>query len=276
MTDSSAEQSIRYEVADGIASITIDAVDTGNSLDALMRDRLTERLEWASADLAVRAVVLRAEGDRHFCTGANLAGPRQPAPPVPPGAPERTVGDAARLVRRGWQRLIGAVLDCEKPVVAAVQGTAAGAGAHLVLASDLVVMAESAKLVEVFVRRGILPDAGGAYLLPRTVGPQLAKELLFLADDLPAARCGELGVANRVVPAEELDATVAELAGRLAAAPTKALGLTKWLVNRSFESDRRTAFDEEAMAQDLLTASGDFDEGLAAFRERRRPEFRGW
>jgi 2-(1,2-epoxy-1,2-dihydrophenyl)acetyl-CoA isomerase len=145
-----------------------------------------------------------------------------------------------------------------------------------VLACDLVVMADNAKLVEVFVKRGILPDAGGAYLLPRIVGPQIAKELMFLADDVPAERCGALGIANRVVPAAALDESVDELAGRLAQAPTKALGLTKWLINRSFESDRHTAFDEEAMSQDLLTASSDFDEGLAAFRDRRSPEFKGW
>jgi len=272
----SVEELIRYSVADGVATITIDAVDQGNSLNGMMRDHLADRFDWASADLAVRVVVLTAAGDRHFCTGANLGGPQPPGPELPEGAPRPAMGDTARMIRRGWQRLVCSILDCEKPVIAAVNGTAAGGGAQLVLAADLVVMAEHAKLVEVFVRRGILPDAGGAYLLPRIVGPQIAKELMFLADDVPAERCQQLGIANRVVPGADLAATVDELAGRLATSPTKALGLTKWLLNRSFESSRQTALEEEAVAQELLMSSQDFREGLDAFRERRAPEFRGW
>ena len=267
---------LTYALADGVATITIDAVDAGNSLTASMRDGLTDMIEWASSDHHVRAIVLTGAGERHFCTGANLGGPQLPAPARPEGAPARLLGDGSRMIRRGWQRLVSSILDSEKPVVARVNGTAAGGGAHLVLACDLVVMADTAKLVEVFVRRGILPDAGGAYLLPRIVGPQITKELMFLADDVSASRCGELGIANRVVPAAELDGTVAELTGRLAQAPTKAIGLTKWLVNRSFESSRHTAFEEEAAAQEWLMASEDFQEGIAAFRERRSPEFKGW
>jgi 2-(1,2-epoxy-1,2-dihydrophenyl)acetyl-CoA isomerase len=276
MSDTPTDELIRYEVADGVARITINDPGRGNALTADMRDELADRLDWASADLGVRVVVLTGAGERHFCTGANLAGPQKPGPERPEGAPDRAMGDAARMIRRGWQRLVASILDCEKPVVASVNGTAAGGGAQLVLACDLVVMAENAKLVEVFVKRGIIPDAGGAYLLPRVVGPQITKELMFLADDVPAARCAELGIANRVVAADALVAETDALAARLASGPTKAYALTKWLVNRSFESSRHTAFEEEAMMQDLLTASGDFGEGLAAFRERRDPEFKGW
>jgi 2-(1,2-epoxy-1,2-dihydrophenyl)acetyl-CoA isomerase len=268
---------IRTEVDDaGVARITIDRPEAGNSLTAAMRDRLTETFEELSANLGVRAIVLTGAGERHFCTGAGLGGAQKPEPARPEGAPDRALGDVARLVRRGWQRLVASILDCEKPVVAAVNGTAAGGGANLVLACDLVVMADSARLIEVFVQRGIIPDAGGCYLLPRIVGLQRAKELMFLGDDLPAAACETWGIANRVVPAGELRATVDELAARLAAGPTKAIGMTKWLVNRSHESGRHTAFDEEAYAQELVTATADMAEGIAAFGERRSPRFTGW
>jgi 2-(1,2-epoxy-1,2-dihydrophenyl)acetyl-CoA isomerase len=267
---------IRVDAGGPIARVTIARPDAGNSLTSEMRDHLAEVFEELSGTLGVRAIVLTGAGDRHFCTGAGLGGAQRPAPARPEGAPDRALGDIARLIRQGWQRLITSILDCEKPVIAAVNGTAAGGGANLVLACDLVVMAESAKLIEVFVTRGIIPDAGGCYLLPRVVGPQRAKEIMFLGDALSAADCARYGIANRVVPAADLEATVDELAGRLAAGPSKAIAMTKWLVNRSFESSRHTAFEEEAYAQELVTATADMAEGIAAFGERRDPEFKGW
>jgi 2-(1,2-epoxy-1,2-dihydrophenyl)acetyl-CoA isomerase len=267
---------IRTTVEDGIARVTIDRVDAGNSLTAEMRDHLADTFDELSATLGVRVVVLTGAGDRHFCTGAGLGGAQKPEPPRPEDAPDRALGDVSRLIRRGWQRLVASVLDCEKPVIAAVNGTAAGGGANLVLACDLVVMADTAKLIEIFVRRGIIPDAGGAYLLPRIVGPQRTKELMFLGDELAAADCERWGIANRVVPAADLGQTVDELAVRLAAGPSKAIAMTKWLVNRSHESSRHAAFEEEAYAQELVTATADMAEGIRAFGERRTPDFRGW
>jgi 2-(1,2-epoxy-1,2-dihydrophenyl)acetyl-CoA isomerase len=186
------------------------------------------------------------------------------------------VGDAARLIRNGWQRLICAVLDCEKPVIAAVNATAAGGGMHLALACDLVMAAEEATFISVFVRRGIAPDAGGAYLLPRLVGPQKAKELFFFGDDLPAREAERIGVVNRVVPADRLLDEAGAWAERLAAGPTRAIAMAKSLTNRSLESDRATALWDESVAQELVTGAEDCREGLAAFAERRSPEFKGW
>ncbi|HEX7134981.1 MAG TPA: enoyl-CoA hydratase-related protein, partial [Iamia sp.] len=228
----------------------------------------------ASTDLATRAVVVTATG-KAFCTGADLRASRTAAV-RPEGAPERAVGDVGRTIRDGAQRLIAAVLDCEVPVIAAVNGTAAGIGAHLAFACDLVLAADTARFIEVFVRRGIVPDGGGAYLLPRLVGPQRAKELMFFGDAVAAADAERIGLVNRVVPADELEATAAEWAARLAAGPTRALALTKALVNRSLETDRAGAFADEALAQELTMHTDDAQEGIAAFVERRDPTYRGW
>ncbi|MGC0331283.1 2-(1,2-epoxy-1,2-dihydrophenyl)acetyl-CoA isomerase [Streptomyces sp. SAI-170] len=191
------------------------------------------------------------------------------------GDRERVAGDVARTLRLGAQRLIAAVLDCEKPVIAAVNGVAAGLGAHLALACDLVLAAESARFIEVFVRRGLVPDAGGAYLLPRLIGPQRAKELMFFGDALTAPDAERLGLVNRVVPDDELPATAREWAARLAAGPTRTLALTKQLVNASLDTDRATAFAAEAAAQEINLTTADAQEGLASFAQRRTPRFTG-
>jgi 2-(1,2-epoxy-1,2-dihydrophenyl)acetyl-CoA isomerase len=260
---------------EGVLWLTINRPDAGNALTHDVRSALVKQFQRASADLAVRAVVLTAAGEKQFCTGADLRS-RPPAPPRPEDAPDRSPGDVSRMIRTGWQRLIRSILDCEKPVLAAVNGTTAGGGVHLALACDLVIASENARFIEVFVRRGIAPDAGGAYLLTRLVGPQKAKELMFFGRDLPAAEAERIGLVNRVVPLVELEKTAADWARDLAAAPTKALWVTKWLVNRALESDRDTALTEEAWGQEMVQTSADAAEGMRAFAERRSPEFRGW
>ncbi len=275
VADETEAPPVRRRLEDGVAWITLDRPEAGNAITAAMRDQIIVWLEEASADLAVRVVVLTGAGEKGFCTGADLRS-SGPGPARPAGAPDRAVGDAARLIRTGWQRLISAVLDCEKPVIAAVNATAAGGGMHLALACDLVLAAEEAKFIEVFVRRGIAPDAGGAYLLPRLIGPQRAKELFFFGDDVPAVEAERLGLVNRVVPRSELLTLAGEWAARLASGPTRAISVAKHLTNRSFESDRATAFREEAVAQELVTGTADCAEGLAAFAGRRPPVFQGW
>jgi 2-(1,2-epoxy-1,2-dihydrophenyl)acetyl-CoA isomerase len=265
---------VRHRVEDGVAWITLDRPDVGNAITADQRNRMIDLLEQASADLAVRAVVITATG-KAFCTGADLRTSAAPAA-RPEGAPDIATGDVSRLIRSGAQRLISAILDCEVPVIAAVNGTAAGIGAHIAFACDLVVAADSARFIEVFVRRGIVPDGGGAYLLPRLIGVQKTKELMFFGDSVAAADAAAMGLVNKVVPAEELEVAAGEWATRLAQGPTRALALTKALVNRSLESTRAAAFADEAGAQELAMTSGDAQEGVAAFKERRDPTYRGW
>jgi 2-(1,2-epoxy-1,2-dihydrophenyl)acetyl-CoA isomerase len=275
--ETSVEDLITREVRDdGVAVVTINDPENGNALTGEMRDHLADTFDELSGSLRVRSIVLTGAGPKHFCTGANLRGARADDPDRPADAPTPAGGDVARMIRRGWQNLVRSVLDCEKPVVGAANGTAAGGGANLLLACDLVVMAESARLIEVFVRRGIMPDAGGAYLLPRIVGLPRAKEILFLGGDVTAAECERYGIANRVVPdGDALDGAL-DYAARLATGPTRAIAMTKWLVNRSMESSRHTAFEEEAYAQELVQHTSDAGEGVAAFRERREVNFRGW
>jgi 2-(1,2-epoxy-1,2-dihydrophenyl)acetyl-CoA isomerase len=277
MTPSGADRDAQVlrQIDDGVCWITLNRPEAGNAITAAMRNQMVEWLEEASADLAVRAVVLTGAGEKGFCTGADLRS-QEPGPPRPEGAPDRPVGEAARLVRMGWQRLITAVLDCEKPVVAAVNATAAGGGMHLALACDLVLAAEEAAFIAVFVRRGIAPDAGGAYLLPRLIGIQRAKELFFFGDELPAREAERLGLVNRVVPRSELHDLARQWAGRLASGPTRAIAAAKYLTNRSLESDRAAALWDEAVAQELVVGTEDCREGLRAFAERREPTFRGW
>ena len=258
----------------GVLWLTLNRPDAANAVTPDQRDRLIELLEDASGRLEVRAVVITATG-KHFCTGADLRQSR-PGPVRPEGVPELVIGDVARMILGGAQRLITAVVDCEKPVIGAINGTAAGIGAHLALACDLVVAVEEARFIEVFVRRGLVPDGDGAWLLPRRIGLQKAKEMMFFGDAVSAAEAEQLGLVNRVVPADELEKVAGEWAARLASGPTRSIGLTKALLNRSLDSDRATAFREEALAQELNMQTHDANEGVDAFKERRDPDYLGW
>jgi 2-(1,2-epoxy-1,2-dihydrophenyl)acetyl-CoA isomerase len=256
---------------DGVCRITIDRPDVGNSLSPLARDTLTAAFERAHDDSAVRAVLLAATGERHFCAGAGLAPQSSQAQ-----AAQKRPGDIARMLQNGWQRLVSSILDCDKPVVAAVRGTAAGAGASLVLACDLVVMSAEARLVEAFVHRGILPDSGAIHLLTRIVGLRKASELLMLGEPVDALTCERLGLVNRVAAPDDTEAVAEELAGRLAVGPTVMLGLTKRLLSVSSESGRDRAFEQEAWAQEVVSRTADLQEGLQSFAQRRKPRFQGF
>ncbi|MEU3544896.1 enoyl-CoA hydratase/isomerase family protein [Streptomyces paromomycinus] len=285
-----ADSLILHTTDNAVLWITLNRPAALNALTWDQRERVIALLSDASADPAVRAVVVTGTG-KGFCAGADLRGgpvggrPDNDGPdngrPDNDGSDsgaspsERVAGDVARMLRRGAQRLVTAVLDCEKPVLAAVNGTAAGLGAHLALACDLVVAAESATFIEVFARRGLVPDGGGAYLLPRLVGPQRAKELLFFGDAVTATDAERMGLVNRVVPDAGLEKAARDWAERLATGPTRAFALTKQLVNASLDGDRGAALAAEAAAQEINMTTADAREGVASFVERRRPTYRG-
>ena len=279
-----SESGILVEVDDGVARITINRPERRNALDTGSRDALLAALDSARADAGVRAVLLTGAGDA-FCSGADLSGgggrsdtpttsaPAPPSPsPSPPGIDSRAVNET---LRSGSQRLIRTLWEFDKPTVAAVAGPAAGMGAHLALACDLVVMAEGARLIEVFARRGLVVDAMGAFLLPRLIGLGRAKQLILLADDLGAEQALDWGLAQLVTSRVALLDEAGAWAQRLAKGPTRALGLSKTLLNRSLESSLDQSLLDEAMAVALNTSSADLREGMVAFMERRPPQFIG-
>jgi 2-(1,2-epoxy-1,2-dihydrophenyl)acetyl-CoA isomerase len=276
-----ANEEIKFGVEDGILRITLNRPEMGNAVTQDQRRQLAEWIERANEDHSIRCVVIGATG-RFFCTGADLSAPSAPSAAAAAvdtsseGRPERIVGDTRRMMMRGAIATVNSILDCEKPVIAAVQGTAAGIGCHIAFACDLVVAAESAKFIEVFARRGLAVDGLGSWLLPRLIGLQRAKELVLLADDVSAQRALEIGLVTRVVPDDELDKTVDELAHRLASGPTKAHTVNKWLLNRSLDVDRHTLAGDEAWIVDVMGNTSDTEEGVASFRERRPPNFRGF
>jgi 2-(1,2-epoxy-1,2-dihydrophenyl)acetyl-CoA isomerase len=248
--------------------ITLNRPEMMGAMSNDMRAAILERLVAARTDLDVRAVVITGRG-KGFCSGADLS--------RPPGTPEpaRTVGATRETLRTGMQVLLKAIWELEKPVIAAVNGTAAGLGAHLAFVCDLIIAAEGARFIEVFVRRGIAMDAVGGFLLPRVMPLAKAKELVFLGDAMTAEEALALGIVNKVVPGEQLEATAREWAERVAQGPTFAIGASKRLLNRGTETGLESCRELEADLQSLVIGSEDADEGMKAFRERRTPTFRG-
>ena len=269
------DEQVRLEYRGAVAWIIIDRPEAGNALTPPCRDRVRDILNGLNTSHRARAVVITGADDRFFCTGADLRH-SYGDPDRSPEVPERIVGDARRMMLDGQHSLFAALLDCDVPVVAAVNGTAAGMGAHLALACDLVVAGDRAKFVEVFARRGLVPDALGPWLLPRIIGVRRTMELFLLAEDLPADKAHEFGLVNRVVPHNEVQAAAAEWAQRLADGPSRSFALTKWLVNRSLDTDRSTMAHEEAAAVELNAGTEDAAEGVTAFQQRRPPEWKGY
>jgi 2-(1,2-epoxy-1,2-dihydrophenyl)acetyl-CoA isomerase len=254
---------LRVEIDGRVATLTLDRPESLNALTVPVKIALREALESLARDRSVRAVVLTGAG-RAFCAGQDLAEREQP--------------DAAPLdveVRERYNPIIRALRSMGQPVIAAVNGVAAGAGASLALACDLRIAAEEARFVLAFGRIGLVPDSGATWFLPRIVGPAKAAELALVGDSVDAAEALRLGLVSRVVPGDRLMAESRALADRLAEGAPLALSLTKEALQRSPTIDLDQALEGEAKLQGIAGASADHAEGLAAFREKRAPGFTG-
>jgi 2-(1,2-epoxy-1,2-dihydrophenyl)acetyl-CoA isomerase len=249
-------------VTDGVLTLTLNRPEVLNAITPALLDEVTESLRAAAAGGSVRAVVITGAG-RGFCSGQDLRA----------AAGEGGL-DVGAVLSDHYTPAIRAIRSMDQPVIAAVNGVAAGAGFSLALACDLRIAAESATFVQAFVRIGLIPDLASTYFLPRLIGPARAAELTMLGETVDAARALELGIVNRVVPDAELAATAAELAGRLARGP-RSIGLTKRALDVSLENDLETQLGVEERLQTEATTTSDFAEGLRAFLEKRRATFTG-
>ena len=252
----------------GVLRLVLDRPDKRNAIDDGMMAGLVDAIDAANRDEAVRAILLTGAGD-HFCGGADIVARNTPTGERP------RVGSIQRRVPSLAHRLVPLVCEVQVPVVCAVRGYCAGIGLHLAVAADFTVAASDATFWEPFAQRGFTPDSGGTWLVPRRVGPVRARELLLLGRRLSGEEAAAWGLIHGAVAPEEVDAQAAAILDQLAAGPTVALGLTKWLLHEGEARSMDEQLADEAFALELSSRSEDFREGFAAFREKRSPDFKG-
>ena len=258
-------QTLRFELADNVARVTFNRPDAANAMNLQMAKDLLEVGIECDENPEVRSVLLRSVG-RMFCAGGDLASFAKAGDALPRNLKEMTVYLHAAITRlaRG-----------SAPVIAAVQGPAAGAGFSVACAADLVVASEQAVFTMAYTRAGLTPDGSSTYFLPRLLGRHRTLELILTNRTLSAAEAQEWGLVNEVVPADELDARAEKLAKQLACGPTWAFGAAKELVMRSFSEDLESQMEFESQAIANAARTEDAAEGIAAFFEKRRATFRG-
>nr|WP_203953679.1 enoyl-CoA hydratase-related protein [Planotetraspora mira] len=259
------EMSVGYEVEQAVATVTLDRPDAMNSLTAAMKGELLAALRRAAADGSVRAVLLTGAG-RAFCAGQDL---REHADNLESGL------GLANTVREHYNPIVLTITSMDKPVVAAVNGVAAGAGASLAFACDFRVASERAKFAMAFTGIGLGPDSGASWTLQRLVGPAVARELLLLGDAVDAARALELGLVTKVVPGDDVVPAARDLALRLAQGPTLAYAATRRALDFAASHSLSDALDLEAGLQDECAATADHLAATKAFLSRERPRFEG-
>jgi 2-(1,2-epoxy-1,2-dihydrophenyl)acetyl-CoA isomerase len=256
-------------LADGVLRVRLDRPTLRNAINDTMMAAFIDAIDAAGRDEAVRVIAISGSGD-HFCGGADIVARNAGGESKKPRA-----GSIQRRLPSQAHRLLPLLCSVQVPVVCAVQGWAAGIGMQIATAADFTVTAEDARYWEPFSSRGFTPDSGATWLLPRAVGPSRARELLLLGRELSGAEAVEWGIAHRAVPADEVADTAEELAAKVAGGPTVALGLTKWLLYAGASAPLDEQLRNEGFAMELSSRSEDFREGLAAFKERRTPEFKG-
>ena len=256
-----AYETIRYAEEGGIATITLDRAEVMNALNRAMRAEITAAVTGAAA--SARVIVLTGAG-RAFCSGQDLADPS-------------LAGDAdvGRMLEEEYEPMLRAIVAAPVPVIAAVNGTAAGAGANLALAADVVIAAESASFIQAFTRIGLIPDAGGTWILPRTVGFARAMGAALFADRITARQAAEWGMIWECVPDDAFATYWQARAAALAAGPAQALARVKQAIRASSGNGLEAQLALEARLQAECGATGDFREGVAAFLAKRAPRFTG-
>ncbi|MBX9596478.1 MAG: enoyl-CoA hydratase/isomerase family protein [Roseomonas sp.] len=249
---------------DGYRVLTLNRPQRLNAFDAGLHAALRQALVEAGSDPACRAVLLAGAG-RGFCAGQDLA---------EPGLTDADV-DLGAVLDRGWNALVAALRGLPKPVVCAVQGVAAGAGASVALACDITLAAEDAKFSQAFIRIGLLPDSGATWMLPRLIGPARARALAMLGDTISGAEAASMGLVYRAVPAASLMAEAEALCARLARLPAEALAATKRVLDAAEGNTLEQQLALEAEVQRDLGRSPDYAEGVAAFQQKRPARFTG-
>jgi 2-(1,2-epoxy-1,2-dihydrophenyl)acetyl-CoA isomerase len=261
-------ETLLVDTANGICTITLNRPDSLNALNEAMTSELAKVIRQLQQDDQVRCVILTGAG-RAFSSGQDLGDLKKKY-----SSPDH-VPHLAEDLRRRYNPIIVGLRDLQKPVIAAVNGVAAGAGLSIALACDLRISSDKASFIEVFINVGLVPDSASTFFLPRLIGLGKALELCFSGDKVSAAEALALGMVNKVVPPDDLLKTSLELAGKLAKLPTRAIGLTKGLLYRSFNSDLDTMLEAEALAQETAGLTADHREGVLAFFDKRPPNFKG-
>ena len=256
---------ILVDIDSGVMKITLSRPEVLNSFHLQMTQELHQALDVARAEKSVRAVLLTGAG-RGFCAGQDLS-----AVPLE-GAGKLDLGI---IVKQTYNPIISAIRKLDMPVICAVNGVAAGAGANLAIACDIVIAAESASFIQSFSKIGLIPDTAGTFFLPRAIGLAMATALMMTGEKISATRAAELGMIYRVVPHDQLEVESMKLAATLAQMPTKGLALTKRALNASMGNDLEAQLEVEETLQREAGRTHDFEEGVAAFKEKRAPVFKG-